>query len=133
MTLNQKYQPTSQHKSTRNRKNKIIMFLMVSFFIVFIAKKEVPFIDETLNQFIAPKQTMAKKTCHQRAMELGQKPDFARIMQPGQISKTQQGFLVSQIRVGEMGSNGHEITFNVTCYTDGEGQLVRAEISSGSN
>ena len=133
MTLNQKYEPTSQRKGTGKRKNKIVVILMVSLFIVFIAKKEIPFIDDAINQLIAPKQTMAKKTCLQQAMQLGQNPDFARIVQPGQVSKTQQGFLVSKILVGEMGSNGHEIKFNVTCYTDGKGQLVRAEIISGPN
>ncbi len=132
MTLNQKYQPTSQRKGTGKRKNKIVLMVMISFIVMFIAKKEIPLIDNSIDRLIAPEKTKANQTCHRQAIRLGQKPDFARIIQQGQVIETHQGFLVSQIIIGEMGNDGHEIRFNVTCYTNSHGELVRAEIITTS-
>ena len=129
MDINQRHSdPSSRRTGTRRRKNKIVMILVIAFIILFIAKREIPLVSDTINQIIAPEQTKASKTCHHQAMQLGQNPSFARIVQSGQVTQTQQGFLVDQILVGEMGNDGHEATFKVTCYTDSGGQLVRAEI-----
>ena len=133
MTINKQYEPSSRRTGTGRRKNKVVMILIISVFIAFIAIREIPLVSDTINQFISPELTKASQTCHDQAMQLSQQPAFARIVQPGQVTETQQGFLVNQILVGEMGNDGQEINYKVTCYTDSKGELVRAEIITTPN
>ena len=130
MTINKQHEPSSRRTGTGKRKNKIVMILIISIFVALIAIREIPLVSDMINQIISPELAKANKTCHHQAMQLSQQPNFARIVQYGQVTETQQGFLVNQILVGEMGDDGHEINYKVTCYTDSKGELVRAEITT---
>ena len=127
MDINQR-NPAPNYRGTPRKRSRIILILLVAIIILFIARQELPIVRDTIDQIIAPARYQAGKTCHQRAMQLGRNPAFARIIQPGQVTETQQGYLVDKIIVGEMGEDGHEVQLTVTCYTDSNGKLVRAEL-----
>ncbi len=101
--------------------------LMIIGIVVFVASREVPVVRDTVERVLAPEKWRAETACARAALHLSTKPAFARIVHPGRVHATQDGFYVEAIRVGEMGAQGGESLFEVACYTDANGQVVRAD------
>lgn len=101
--------------------------LMIVGIVAFVASREVPVVRDAVERLLAPEKWRAETACAQAALRLSTKPAFARIVQPGRVHATQDGFYVEAIRVGEMGARGGESLFGVACYTNATGQVVRAD------
>jgi len=54
---------------------------------------------------------------------------FARIVTPGTMHKTWNGYLVENLVVGKMGPDGNEEQFNMTCYVSSMGGVVNSDIA----
>ncbi|HFD79509.1 MAG TPA: hypothetical protein ENK05_03805 [Gammaproteobacteria bacterium] len=110
----------------RRKRNRFIPFLILAAFALFIASQEVPMVRDTIQRIVAPDRWAAARTCRREALAKAGNPDFARIVDPGELHPTRNGFFVEGIRVGEMAEQGGEAQFVVDCYTDAAGALVRA-------
>lgn len=95
--------------------------------VLFIASREIPAVRDAVQRLTAPERWQAGDACRRAALRLAHNPDFARVVEPGVVHATQNGFFVDQIVVGEMASTGGEARFTVTCYADPGGQVVRAD------
>ena len=111
----------------RSRFNKLLPLFIVAGFILFIASQEIPGFRHAIEKFISHERWQAAETCNNKALQLGQSPDFMRIIETGEVHKTEKGFFIEKIIVGEMAEQGGEQRFSVDCYTDAIGSLVRAD------
>jgi hypothetical protein len=111
----------------RRRSSKFIPFIMIGIFVAFILSQEVPGFRHAIDYYIANDKWQASETCSQKALQMSKTPDFMRIIEYGDVHKTENGFFIENIIVGEMAEQGGEQRFSVDCYTDAAGNLVRAD------
>ncbi len=114
----------SQHRS---RYKNFLPFILFGAFALFIALNESPDFRHAMEYYVAPERWQAGETCESKALQLGSSPDYMRIIEHGDVHKTEKGFLIKNIIVGEMAQQGGEQQFVVDCYTDPSGNLVRAD------
>ena len=101
--------------------------MFVAGFFLFILSEEFPVIRHSLDYYLAHDSWLARETCNSQSMTLGTTPDFMRIIDYGELHKTNNGYFIEKIVVGEMAKQGGELQFFVDCYTDQKGNLVRAD------
>jgi len=106
---------------------KLLPFLILAVFVLIILSQEFPGFRHAIDYYIANDSWQASETCNARALQLGASPDFMRIIEYGDVHKTENGFFIEKIQVGEMAEQGGEQRFIVDCYTDAAGNLVRAD------
>ena len=114
-------------KQARSRSNKLLPVIIVAGVILLIASQEIPGFRHAIDYYIAHESWQASETCNSKALQLGVSPDFMRIIEYGDVNKTENGFFIEKILVGEMAEQGGEQRFIVDCYTDPAGNLVRAD------
>jgi hypothetical protein len=110
-----------RHRSFR----KIIPFLAFAFIAFMIARQEIPAVSNAWERMVAPDAWLAKQTCQEAALERVERKEFARILKPGKVSKTNDGLYIDRLLVGEMGLSGKEVSVKYSCYLDSEGKLVK--------
>ena len=115
----------AQRRGGRKRGGKFIPLLILALFALFIATQEVPQVRDWLEGLLSPEKAAMRKACHAAAIVASRHPDFARLIEPGEFESTQGGFLVREVVMGEMGDNGNEVRYRVSCYLDGSGNIVR--------
>jgi hypothetical protein len=128
MRTSEKIPPHGQElKQARSRSNKLLPVIIVAGVILLIASQEIPGFRHAIDYYIAHESWQASETCNSKALQLGVSPDFMRIIEYGDVNKTENGFFIEKILVGEMAEQGGEQRFIVDCYTDPAGNLVRAD------
>jgi hypothetical protein len=130
VSRHQEPQAPQDPQKPRQRKSRAGRFIPVGFvvaFFLFIISEEFPGVRHALDYFVANDRWQARETCNSNSLALGTTPDFMRIVDYGEVHKTNNGFFIEKIVVGEMAKDGGEQQFTVDCYTDPEGKLVRAD------
>jgi hypothetical protein len=127
MRSNEKIPPHGlEPKPARSRSNKLLPGVCAGV-ILLSASQEIPGFRHAIDYYIAHESWQASETCNSKALQLGVTPDFMRIIEYGDVHKTENGFFIEKILVGEMAEQGGEQRFIVDCYTDPAGNLVRAD------
>lgn len=93
---------------------------MLLFFLVLlgvIVKQEVAAVSDWIEQWLHPDQWAMQQQCDATALAQASHPDYARIVDSGQVHKTANGYYVADVLVGERGAQG-ELTFRFHCYFD---------------
>ncbi len=67
------------------------------------------------------------QACRQAVIGSLARPEFARILEGGNIHATQRGYYVDDIVLGEMGERGSEVRSRYTCYIDAKGNVVNTQ------
>lgn len=117
----------SGRKSTR-----LLPFLIIGAIMLMIAVQEIPAVGAWLQRWLQPDAWQASQTCQAAALALANRPEFARVIEPGKVHATQGGFYVEATSIGEMAASGGETRFTVACYTGSDGRLVRADRIEGN-
>ena len=68
----------------------------------------------------------ARHVCEQAALDKSAHPQFARIVETGEVNRTQNGYYVNDLIVGEMAEKGDETKRYFSCYIDMDGQLIKS-------
>lgn len=116
----------SGRKSTR-----LLPVLLIGGILVVIAAREIPAVGAGFQRWLQPEQWQAGQTCQTAALALAGRREFARVIAPGSVHATQEGFYIEALVIGEMAESGGESRFSVACYTDSTGRLVRADRIEG--
>lgn len=106
---------------------KALPFVIIGGIALFIASNEIPGFRHAIEYYVAHDRWQAGESCVSKALQLGSSPDFVRIIEPGEVHRTEKGFFIENIIVGEMAERGGERQFTVDCYTDSGGNIVRAD------
>jgi len=114
-----------QGRAKRKRGGKFVPLLILALFGLFIATQEIPQVRDWVEGVFSPEKASARKACHAALLATSEQPAFARIIESGKIEPTQDGFLVREVVLGEMGPNGEEVRQEVSCYLDRDGKIVR--------
>jgi hypothetical protein len=121
--------PGAPHRRERRRgrlgsRLALIVFALV--IAVMILRHEVPQIDAWFESILHPSEHLARESCITAALHGALRPELARVVDRGEVHATQAGYYVEAVMLGEMGEDGAEALFRVSCYTDREGELLRA-------
>ncbi|HBE92942.1 MAG TPA: hypothetical protein DDW55_10580 [Gammaproteobacteria bacterium] len=126
------YQDASDNHNTRDpqgqprqkSKSRFIPVMVFALFALIILSQEVPQVQDAIDSVISPHEFNARKSCEAAALKLATRPDFARIINGGDVVKTQNGMLVKNIVMGEMDEQGQEKKVPFHCYLDASGNIV---------
>jgi hypothetical protein len=123
----QSYDLTARGPRQRRDSNlrKLIPLLLIGAFGVLVAHEEIPAFAEWWEKTFSPDIWEVKNTCQQAALKQSNNPNYARILKPGKVHKTENGTYVDHLVLGEMGQDGAEQKVEYTCYLDSGGVLVK--------
>lgn len=107
------------------RLRRLVPALLISAFALLIAYEEIPAFANWWEKAFFPRNWQTKNTCQQAALKQSNNPDYARILKPGKVHKTENGAYVDRLVLGEMGQDGTEQKVEYTCYLDSAGALVK--------
>ncbi len=117
-----RYETPSQHTRPGRKLIPLLMFAAVGFLI---AWNEIPAVNNAWDRIFSPDKWMAKQTCQKAAVEQSQRKEFARLLKPGKVNKTNDGIYIDRLIIGEMGQSGDEERVEYSCYLDSGGKLVK--------
>lgn len=120
-----------QGQPKKKSSSRLIPFLIIAFFAVIILSQEVPQVSDIIDSVINPQEYNARKSCEAAAMKLAIRPDYARIINSGDVVETQNGMLVKNIVIGEMDDQGQEKEVPFHCYLDASGNIVSSGKTQG--
>jgi hypothetical protein len=127
----QDYDPhiSAERRQARQRSGfkKVLPFVIIGGITLFIASNEIPGFRHAIDYYVSHDRWQASESCMRKALQLGSSPDFVRIIKQGDVYRTEKGFFIENIIVGEMAEQGGERQFTVDCYTDSDGNIVRAD------
>jgi len=90
-----------------------------------ILSDRVPTLRDARERLLDPDEYRARETCHKAALAAAEQPAYARIVARGAVHATQGAHYIEGVRVGQMGANGGEVTFDFSCYVDPDGSIVK--------
>lgn len=90
----------------RKRLNKLVPRLILVVFVFLILQQQFPQLHGPTEKMLAPEKSGARETCQKSALAAANNLDFARLLDPGTVHETQNGFYVENIVIGEMGESG---------------------------
>jgi len=128
--MNRRQPYTNTERNPEQRKSgfrKLIPFIIIGGMVLFIASKEIPGFRSAIEYYTNPERWQAGESCRNKAISLASSTDFVRLVDWGEIHETSNGYFIENIVVGEMAEQGGEQRFNVDCYADSKGKLVRAD------
>lgn len=111
-------------KLDSKRFRRLLPLVIVVGFAGFISYQELPWFQDGWEKTFFNAHWQAKKTCQEAAFAQISQPDFARILRPGTVNKTNNALFVDKLTIGEMGENATERRVHFTCYIDALGKLV---------
>ncbi|MEE9492541.1 MAG: hypothetical protein V3W04_04095 [Gammaproteobacteria bacterium] len=120
----QGYDLPSRHSGRRRGFGRFIPVFVMAMIAFMIAKSEVPAIDDWWERAISPDKWVARQTCQKTALERSEKRDYMRLIRPGKVNKTNDGYYVERLVYGEMGESGAEESIEYSCYIDTKGNLT---------
>lgn len=103
---------------------KVIPLLVFAFIALMIAREEIPLVGSTWERLVSPDKWLARQSCEKAAVASVQRKEFARILKPGTVNKTTDGWYIERLQIGEMGQSGDEIPVEYSCYLDAAKNLV---------
>jgi hypothetical protein len=116
--------PEQMHGHKPRRGSKLVPLLIFAVFAVFVLKDQFPTIDDKIQSLLHPQAFKAIQACRQAALTGSNNPDFTRLLEFGRANKTQNGFFIDQLVIGELESGKGEIRKAVQCYVDSAGVIV---------
>lgn len=119
--------PSDPGQRSGRKATRLLPLLIIGGILVAIAAQEIPAVGTWLQRWLQPEHWQASQTCQTAALALAGRREFARVIAPGKVHATQEGFYIEALVIGEMAENGGESRFSVACYTDSAGRLVRAD------
>lgn len=117
----------STRRRIRRRSKKVIPILIIALAAGFVLKEQIPAVDSSINRLLQPEAWQVTQACKQAAIAAVERPEFARILKGGEANRTQKGYYVNGVVVGEMGANGTEVRSRFSCYVDTDGNVVNAQ------
>ena len=123
-TLRERERPSRRR---RRRRHQFIAIAVIVVAVGFILKDRVTAVDIYVSRLLQPEAWQATESCHQAALAVVERPEFARILERGEANVTQKGYYVDKVVIGEMGSSDTEVRVRFSCYVDGEGKVVSAQ------
>lgn len=103
---------------------KLIPVIFIIIFATLILRDQFPQVDDFFRSILQPEAHAAIINCRESALLQSETPDFARIIKWGEASKTQNGFLVDHLVIGEMKEGEGELWINIICHTKTSGEVV---------
>jgi hypothetical protein len=127
----QEYEPYTNTDRRQDKQQsgfkKVLPFVIMGGIALFIASNEIPGFRHAIDYYVAHDRWQAGESCVSKALQLGSSPGFVRIIEQGDVHRTEKGFFIENIIVGEMAEQGGEQRFAVDCYADSSGNVVRAD------
>lgn len=111
-------------KGRRRIANRLIPLIFFTVLAVFIAKQEIPAVDDFLNGLLDPKGQMALQACRDAALKNGEHPSLNRLLRRGVRHRTVNGFFIDQIVIGTPGRTGGEQRIQVSCHVNLIGRIL---------
>ncbi|MGV6859936.1 MAG: hypothetical protein ACWA5X_13320 [bacterium] len=105
-------------------RNKIIPLVIFALFAMIVVSQEHSWLHEQFQRLVNPEAFSALSHCREATLADSQPPEFARILRGGNAHKTTAGYVVDALVVGEMGADGGELPFSITCYVDRQGTVA---------
>lgn len=130
-----RYSPANPNVKPRFRIERILLPLVFAIVILGILADKIPAIHDAKEKLLHPAEFQALKACHAAALAAAERPVYARIVMPGQAHATQGALYVEGVRVGEMGVNGAEVTYDFSCYVEADGKVAKShkQVSPGKD
>ncbi|HEY8555669.1 MAG TPA: hypothetical protein VIL43_14170 [Burkholderiales bacterium] len=114
----------------RLRPARVIAPLVFAAIVLMILSDRVPALRDARDRLLHPDEYRAREACHKAALAAAEQPAYARIVARGAVHATQGAHYVEGVRVGQMGADGGEVTFEVSCYVDPDGSVVKTHKKS---
>jgi len=112
-------------RKKRKRLNKLVPLLIFAAFAFYILQEQFPQLHGLSEKVFAPHKSRIRESCQDRALAAANNADFARLLEPGTLHETQNGYYVEDVVVAEMGESGQEQRFHFNCYVDSNGNIVK--------
>jgi len=109
----------------RFRPARIVIPLAIAMVVLAILADRIPELGEARDRLLNPTEYQPRKACQAAALAAAGQPAYARIRSPGEVHATQEARYVEGVRVGEMGPNGAEVTYDFSCYIAPDGRVVK--------
>lgn len=122
--------PSSRRPAAERRRfrpGRLIPPLVFIGIALLILSDAVPGVREAFDRIVHPAAHAAQLACRRAALAAAERPDFARVVRRGTVHRTQHGFYVEGILVGEMGPSGAELRYRYSCYVDAAGRIAGTE------
>jgi len=118
--------PSRTHARGGRRRPPFVVFLFFGLIAFLILKDRIPGLDDWYRKLVNEAEWRANKSCERAAIANMGANAFARIVTPGTMHKTRDGYLVENLIVGKMGPDGQEEKFTMTCYVSPTGDVVNS-------
>ncbi|HEX7045480.1 MAG TPA: hypothetical protein VF203_12785 [Burkholderiales bacterium] len=109
----------------RLRPARLVAPLVFAAIVLLILSDRVPGLRDARERLLHPDEYRAREACHKAALAAAEQPAYARIVARGAVRATQGAHYVEGVRVGQMGADGGEMTFDFSCYVDPDGSIVK--------
>ncbi len=90
-----------------------------------IGYNEVPAVRDWWDRMFTPEQWSARQVCQKSALARAPNSAFARVIEGGDVHRTNDGLYIDGIVLGEMGEAGTEVRVDYACYLNAAGELAR--------
>lgn len=114
-----------RRKATSRLPRRLIPLLFFAVVAGLIAHNEIPAFAQWWERLIEPQEWHARQQCQQAALDAAANPAFARVIRPGKVHSTSEGWYVDNLVLGEMAGDGAERAVEYSCYLDSAGKLVQ--------
>jgi hypothetical protein len=112
-------------RSSNKRLQRLLPFLVFAFIFLMIARKEIPVVGAWWDRTFSPGDWAARQVCYKAALARAPNGEFARVIETGDVHRTQEGVYIDDLVLGEMGENGIEVRVDYACYVNEAGDLVK--------
>ena len=115
----------------RFRIERVLFPLVFAIIVLAIAADNIPALRDARDKLLHPAEFQALKACQAAALAAAGRPAYARIVNPGRAHPTQGAHYVEGVRVGEMGQEGIEVTYEFSCYVEPDGRIAKSAREPG--
>jgi hypothetical protein len=119
--------PRDSDQRPRFRFERVLIPLIFAVIVIAILSDRIPALNDARERFLHPAEYQARKACQAAALAEAARPAYARIRAPGEVHATQGASYVEGVSVGEMGENGGEVAYEISCYVDPDGKVVKVQ------
>jgi hypothetical protein len=124
--LRRRHAPAPRRSEGNARKSpaRLIVPLFILVIATLIAREEVPAFRDWTDRMVAPQAWKATEACRKAAVAATTQPDYAWIIEPGIARKTQAGYFVDDVIVGELDKDGINHQYVFSCNVSATGEVV---------
>ncbi len=132
--MNNRHQPPAPRREAKKgaRPELVFMLILMSVIGFLILKEEVPQVESWYLRIVDKDKWLAQENCRRAALAAAVQSDFARVVDNGTVHRTENGYYVEKIIIGEMGDTGSEVRFEYSCYTQRDGTFVKGQRSGAA-